>query len=61
MRVNRVFSPDVYRRIMEASPDKKDDIYRYELMKPFQGKWDCYHIPLKAKYPGATISSWQII
>ena len=52
MIVNRVFSPDVYRRIMEASPDKKDDIYRYELMKPFQGKWDCYHIPLKAKYPG---------
>lgn len=34
---------------MIASPiEKRDDIYRYELMQPFEGKWNCYHIPLKA-------------
>lgn len=52
MIVKRVYSPDVYRKIMHAEPEKKDDIYRYELMLPFQGKWDCYHIPLKASREG---------
>ena len=37
---------------MLADSDKKDDIYRYDMMMPFQGKWDCYHIPLKPKFPG---------
>jgi len=37
---------------MDAEYDKKDDIYRYEMMMPFKGKWDCYHIPLKAQYEG---------
>ena len=53
MIVKRVYSPDVYRKIMTAAPEKKEDIYRYELMRPFQGKWDCYHIPLKASKKGA--------
>ncbi len=52
MVVKSVCSPDVYRKIMNADQDKKDDIYRYELMLPFQGKWDCYHIPLKAPREG---------
>ena len=33
---------------MEAPAEKRNDIYRYELMQPFKGKWDVYHIPLKA-------------
>lgn len=53
MLVKRVYSPDVYRKIMNADQDKKDDIYRYELMLPFKGKWDCYHIPIKATKEGA--------
>ncbi len=53
MIVKSVYSPSVYRKIMDADWDKKDDIYRYELMLPFQGKWDCYHIPLKAAKKGA--------
>ena len=47
MKVNRVYSPDVYKKIMLAGSDKKDDIYRYDMMLPFQGKWECYHIPMK--------------
>ena len=53
MTVKSVYSPDVYRKIMYADQNKKDDIYRYELMLPFQGKWDCYHIPIKAPREGA--------
>lgn len=53
MIVKSVYSPDVYRKIMNADQDKKDDIYRYELMLPFKGKWDCYHIPTKAAKEGA--------
>lgn len=52
MNIKTLYSPDIYRHIMEAAPDRKNDIYRYELMLPFQGKWDCYHIPLKAETPG---------
>lgn len=39
--------------MMSAERDKRDDIYRYELMLPFKGKWDCYHIPIKAPREGA--------
>jgi uncharacterized protein YjaZ len=28
--------------------EKKNDIYRYELMMPFEKKWACYSIPMKA-------------
>ena len=27
MKVNRVYSPDIYKKIMLADSDKKDDIY----------------------------------
>lgn len=52
MKVNRVYSPDIYRKIMLAEQDKKNDIYRYDMMMPFKGKWDIYHIPMTPKYPG---------
>lgn len=37
---------------MLAEQDKKNDIYRYDMMMPFKGKWDIYHIPMTPKYPG---------
>lgn len=37
---------------MAAPIDKRDDIYRYEMMMPFEKKWACYHIPMKAPTPG---------
>ncbi len=51
MKVNRFYSPDIYTKIMLAETDKKDDIYRYDMMMPFKGKWDCYHIPMKPTHP----------
>lgn len=52
MDVQPVRSDATYRTMMEALAEKRDDLYRYNLMKPFQQKWDCYHVPLKAAQPG---------
>ena len=52
MTVKAIRSDAIYKKIMEAPIEKKDDIYRYELMKVFEKKFEMYHCPLKAKYPG---------
>lgn len=52
MRVREVRSDRVYNEILHAKEDKKDDIYRYELMDEFYYKWSCYNIPIKAKQKG---------
>lgn len=52
MKVNRVYSAEIYEKIINAEEDKKVDIFRYELMQPFEKKWACYQIPIKAKIPG---------
>lgn len=52
MKVSAIRSDLVYSKIMNAPMDKKNDIYRYELMMPFERKWACYKIPMKAKTPG---------
>lgn len=49
--VKAVRSDFIYKKIMEAPANKKDDIYRYDLMQPFEKKWATYHCPLKAKQP----------
>ena len=51
MNVTAIRSDSVYKKIMEAPMDKKNDIYRYELMMPFEKKWACYSVPMKAKTP----------
>ncbi|MDO4489008.1 MAG: DUF2268 domain-containing protein [Eubacteriales bacterium] len=52
MKIERVYSAGIYRKIMDAEPSQKKEIYRYDMMMPFKGKWDCYHIPMKAEKPG---------
>lgn len=39
MNVNAIRSDGIYAKIMKASFDKKDDIYRYEMMMPFEKNW----------------------
>lgn len=51
MNVTAIRSDKVYQKIMEAPLGKKNDIYRYELMQPFEKKWACYGIPLQAADP----------
>ena len=48
IKVQPVRSDGVYKKIMEAPFCKKNDIYRYEMMKPFEKKWACYNVPMKA-------------
>lgn|GEM_PF-6491893 len=51
MKISTIRSDKVYSKIMNAPLDKKNDIYRYELMKPFEKKWACYSVPMKALTP----------
>lgn len=57
MDVKAIRSDRVYSKIMTAPFEKKNDIYRYELMMPFKKKWDCYNIPMKA----ATENGYDVI
>ena len=50
--VKTIRSDSIYKKIMEAPTEKKDDIFRYELMQPFEKKFAMYHCPLKAAQPG---------
>lgn len=52
MNVKAIRSDSIYEKIRLAPDDKKNDIYRYELMMPFERKWACYNIPMKAKTHG---------
>lgn len=49
MNIDNIRSDEIYKKILAAPKDNKADIYRYELMKPFEKKWACYNVPLKAK------------
>lgn len=52
MHIDMVRSDGIYEKILSAPAEKRNDIYRYELMMPFKKKWDCYNIPMKAAKPG---------
>lgn len=52
MIVENLNSSEIYRKMMLSEQEKRDDIYRYELMMPLKEKWDCYHIPMKADREG---------
>ena len=52
MKVKSIRSDKVYNKILNADLDRKDDIYRYELMNEFADKWACYNVPIKAKQKG---------
>ena len=48
MNVQAVRSDALYRKMMGAEQIEKENIYRNELMKPFEFKWACVGIPLTA-------------
>lgn len=51
MTITAVRSDKIYAEMMEAPAEKRDDMYRFQLMKPFEKKWAYYHIPIKASKP----------
>lgn len=52
MNITAIRSDRIYREMMNAAPAEKDNIYRDELMKPFESKWSCVGIPLRAETDG---------
>lgn len=52
MNIRAIRSDEIYRKMMTATTDEKENIYRYDLMKPFEFRWQCIGIPLKAEAAG---------
>jgi len=52
MNIKAIRSDEFYRKMMNATNEEKENIYRYDLMKPFEFKWQCIGIPLKAEAVG---------
>lgn len=52
MNITAIRSDRIYREMMNAAPAEKNNIYRDELMKPFESKWSCVGIPLRAETDG---------
>ena len=52
MEIKAIESGKIYEKILGAAKEKRADLYRYELMKPFETKWKCIQVPLKAKVKG---------
>lgn len=50
MNIIAVRSDKIYEKMMNSSKEKREDIYRYELMKLFEFKWECINVPIKAKH-----------
>lgn len=52
MDIKAIRSDEIYRKMISATNGEKENIYRYELMRPFEFKWQCVGIPLKAEAAG---------
>ena len=52
MKMTAIRSDRIYRDMMSAAPEEKENLYRDGLMKPFAFKWACVGIPLRAEEAG---------
>lgn len=52
MNITLLRSDEIYKKMMNSPKEKRDDIYRYEMAKPFEFKWSCYNVPLKSTKKG---------
>ena len=52
MNMTAIRSDRIYRNMMSAAPEEKENLYRDGLMKPFAFKWACVGIPLRAEEAG---------
>lgn len=52
MKITAIRSDQIYKKMIAADQEQRNDIYRYQLMKPFEFKWSCIGIPLKAEELG---------
>lgn len=49
MKVEAIRSDKIYRKIINSLKENRNDIYRFELMKPFESKWQMVGVPLKSQ------------
>ncbi|WMJ80537.1 DUF2268 domain-containing protein [Clostridium sp. MB40-C1] len=52
MNITLIRSDEIYKKMINSPKEKRDDIYRHELMKPFEFKWSCINVPLKSPQKG---------
>ncbi len=52
MNIKVIRSDELYRKMIFATDEKREDIFRDELLKPFAFKWQCIGVPLKAEAEG---------
>lgn len=52
MNITLLRSDEIYKKMMNSPKEKRDDIYRYEIAKPFEFKWSCINVPLKSPKKG---------
>ena len=52
MNITLLRSDEIYKKMMNSPKEKRDDIYRYEIAKPFESKWSCYNVPFKSPKKG---------
>lgn len=48
MNITLLRSDKIYRKMTDLPKEKRDDMYRYEIAKPFEFKWSCINVPLKS-------------
>ncbi|MFS0838761.1 DUF2268 domain-containing protein [Paenibacillus sp. 1P03SA] len=52
MNIKSLRSDQVYRKVLQAPPQEKVELFRQEMMAPFMKKWEIQQIPFKAEEPG---------
>lgn len=52
MNITLLRSDEIYKKMMNSPKEKGDDIYPYEMAKPFELRWSCYNVPLRSSKKG---------
>ena len=56
MKINAIYSGKIYEKMMNASAGKRDDLYRYEMMKPLSTSG---HVSMcRLRLPGKAATMW---
>lgn len=51
MNIKSLRSDQIYRKVAQASPEEKAELFRNEMLAPFMSKWNIQQIPFKADEP----------
>ncbi|MFS0722408.1 DUF2268 domain-containing protein [Paenibacillus sp. 1P07SE] len=51
MNITTLRSDHIYRKVAQASPEEKVEVFRNEMLAPYMGQWRIQQIPFKAEEP----------